>query len=242
MPLDLPVLFGALLAGLLGGLHCALMCGGVAAGVSLATRGAAPLRSAVVSNAGRILGYVLAGALVGGLGAGLLRLLRIEALLLGARMAVGAVLVLVALRLLDSHNRLGFLSRPGAVVWQRLAPLQRRLLPATTLPRQLTLGLLWGWLPCGLSYTLLGAAWLSASAFDGALLMAAFGLGTAATMVPLTWSGARATAWLARPATRRLGAGLVLSAGLLTIGAPWLARVPALHAALEALGCRSLPG
>ena len=72
--------------------------------------------------------------------------------------------------------------------------------------------------------------------------MAAFGLGTAATMVPLTWSGARATAWLARPATRLLGAGLVLAAGLLTIAAPWLARVPALHAALEALGCRSLPG
>ncbi len=239
MPIDLPVVLAALLSGLVGGIHCAAMCGGVAAGVSLATRGAPPLRSALVSNAGRILGYVIAGALVGGLGAGLLQLLRIDALMLGMRMAVGLVLILVALRLLDTRNRLGFLSRPGAALWQRLAPLQRRLLPATTLPRQLALGLLWGWLPCGLSYTLLTAAWLTASAWHGALLMAAFGIGTAAIMVPLTWSGARAAQWLARPGARLAAAGLVAVAGLLTLLAPWLAKIPALQSALEALGCRT---
>ncbi len=241
MPIDVPVLLGALLSGLVGGLHCALMCGGVAAGVALASRGAPPLRSALVANAGRIGGYVVAGALVGALGAGLLQVLRIESLLLGMRMAVGAVLLVVALRLLDSRNRLGFLSRPGAAVWRRLAPLQRRLLPATTLPRQLALGLFWGWLPCGLSYTLLTAAWLTADPLQGALLMAAFGLGTAATMVPLTWSGASVAGWLARPATRRVAAALVAFAGLLTITAPWLAQLPALHGVLEALGCRTLP-
>lgn len=239
MPIDLPVLLAALLSGLVGGIHCAAMCGGVAAGVSLATRGAPPLRSALVSNGGRILGYVIAGALVGGLGAGLLQVLRVDALMLGMRMAVGLVLILVALRLLDTRNRLGFLSRPGAALWQRLAPLQRRLLPATTVPRQFTLGLLWGWLPCGLSYTLLTAAWLTASAWHGALLMAAFGIGTAAPMVPLTWSGARAAQWLARPGARLVAAGLVAAAGLLTLTAPWLAQIPALQSALEALGCRT---
>jgi uncharacterized protein len=240
MPIDLPVLLAALLAGLVGGLHCVAMCGGVAAGVSLATRGAPPLRSALIANAGRILGYVLMGVLVGGFGAGLLQVVQVDALLLGMRMAVGAVLILVALRLLDTRNRLGFLSRPGAALWQRLAPLQRRLLPATTLPRQLALGVLWGWLPCGLSYTLLTAAWLTADALHGGLLMAAFGLGTAATIVPLTWSGARAAQWLSRPGARLAASALVFIAGALTLAGPWLAKVPALHTALEALGCRTL--
>ena len=51
--------------------------------------------------------------------------------------------------------------------------------------------MLWGWLPCGLSATVLLAAWLQASAVHGALLMLAFGAGTLPAMVPLTWSGAR---------------------------------------------------
>lgn len=241
MPIDLPVLLAALLSGLVGGLHCVVMCGGVAAGVSLATRGSPPLRSAAVANLGRVLGYTLAGAAVGALGAGLLKVLKVDALMLGMRMAVGLVMLLVAVRLLDRRNRLGFLSRPGAALWQRLAPLQRHLLPATSVPRQLTLGLLWGWLPCGLSYTLLVAAWMTASAWHGALLMLAFGLGTTLMMLPLTWSGAHAAQWLARPQARVAAAGLVALAGLLTLLAPWLARVPALHGVLEALGCRTLP-
>ena len=102
--------------------------------------------------------------------------------------------------------------------------------------------MLWGWMPCGLSTTLLAAAWLQASAVHGALTMAAFGLGTLPVMLPLTWAGARMGqrlqrgAW--RIARRRAGAA---GAGLLTLAAPWLMQVPALHGALAALGCRSLP-
>ncbi|MBB5015148.1 sulfite exporter TauE/SafE family protein [Rehaibacterium terrae] len=242
MPIDWLTVTAAFLTGLLGGVHCVAMCGGVAAGVALGSGGQAPLRTAVESNLGRILGYALAGALVAGIGAGALRLAQAESLMLTMRMGVGVVLVLVALRLLDRRGRLAFLARPGAALWTRLAPLQRRLLPANTTPRRVTLGLLWGWLPCGLSTTLLFAAWLSADALQGGLVMAAFGLGTLPTMIPLTWSGARAARWLARPAARTAAATLVLSAGLLTLAAPWLAQVPALHAWLEALGCRTLPG
>jgi sulfite exporter TauE/SafE len=98
----------------------------------------------------------------------------------------------------------------------------------------------WGWLPCGLSTTLLAAAWLEASALHGALLMAAFGTGTLATMVPLTWSGARIAALTRQRRWRIAGAVLVALAGVATIAAPWLARQPARHALLEALGCRSI--
>lgn len=241
MPLDWLTLLAALLTGLLGGVHCAAMCGGIAAGVALGSGGQAPLRTAIEANLGRILGYTVAGAVVGGFGGGLLGVLQADSLLFGARMAVGAVLVLVALRLLDRSGRLNFLARPGNALWSRLAPLQRRLLPANTTPRRIGLGLLWGWLPCGLSSTLLIAAWLTVDALQGALLMAAFGTGTLLVMLPLTWSGARLAGWLARPGARLGAAMFVMAAGLLTLTAPWLARVPALHHWLELLGCRTLP-
>lgn len=242
MPLDLLTLPAAFLAGLLGGLHCAAMCGGIAAAIAAGAGRAPPLRTALLSNLGRVGGYVLAGALVGGVGAGLLTLTRIEGTVLAMRMAVGAVLILVALRLAGLGTHLGFVAAPGNAIWLALAPLHRRLLPADTAPRQLLAGALWGWLPCGLSGTLLIAAWLSAEAAQGALIMAAFGLGTLPLMVSLTWSGSRILRRLQRPGARLGTAALIALAGLLTLTAPWLARLPAAQAWLQALGCRSLPG
>lgn len=243
MPIDWLSLGAALIAGLLGGVHCVAMCGGVAAGIAVSARAQTPAeawRMAWRSNLGRLAGYTLAGLVVGGFGAGLIALARSDVLLLGARMAVGAVLVLVGLRMLFPGAGFNLFAKPGAALWARLAPLQRRLLPANTAPRQFAMGLLWGWLPCGLSLTLLSAAWLSADALQGALIMASFGLGTLPLMLPLTYSGARASRWLQRPGARRAAAALVIASGLLTLAAPWLAQIPAVHGVLEALGCRTV--
>jgi sulfite exporter TauE/SafE len=106
--------------------------------------------------------------------------------------------------------------------------------------RPLALGLFWGWLPCGLSTTLLAAAWLGASALHGALLMLAFGLGTAPLMLSLSWSGARMAGRLARPAIRHGAAALIALSGVATLAGPWLAQAPAVHGVLAALGCRAL--
>ena len=241
MPVDLPTLFAAALAGLLGGVHCAVMCGGIAASFPAMAPGR-PLGVAWQANLGRIGGYVLAGALAGGLGGGLLRLLRVDAFAMGLRMAAGVALVLVALRLLGHGGRFDLLARPGVRAWRWLQPLHRHLLPATTAWRRIALGALWGWMPCGLSLGLLTVAWLQASAGGGALVMAAFGLGTLPVMLPLTWSGARMHGWLQRPALRTALGGVVLGAGLLTLAAPWLMQVPALHGPLAAMGCRSFAG
>ena len=72
------------------------MSGGVSAGIAVSARAQTPLeawRMAWRSNLGRVMGYTIAGVLVGGFGAGLIALARSDALLLGARMAVGLVLV-----------------------------------------------------------------------------------------------------------------------------------------------------
>ncbi len=238
MPIDLLTLAAALMTGLLGGVHCAAMCGGIATGLS-ATLPRASLGGAFALNGGRVLGYTLAGAIVGGFGGGLLALARFDGLATGLRIGMGGVLLVAAARLLWPA-RLGFLARGAAWFWTRLRPLQARLVPASGPLRPWITGMFWGWLPCGLSTTLLAAAWLEASALHGALLMLAFGTGTLATMVPLTWSGARLGLLARRRGWRLAGAALIALAGVVTIAAPWLARQPALHALLDALGCRSL--
>lgn len=237
MPIDLLTLGAAALTGLLGGAHCAAMCGGIATGFS-ALSGRGGWWRALQPNLGRVLGYVLAGAIVGGIGHGLLDLARMQWLTLAMRAAVGGVLVVAALRLLGVGRALGFSAMPGARLWGWLRPLQRRVLLSADGPgKRIALGMLWGWMPCGLSTTLLAAAWLQASALNGALTMAAFGLGTLPLMLPLTWSGARLGQRLLRGRWRVAAAVLVLLAGIVTIASPWLMRHPALHGVLAALGC-----
>ena len=84
--------------------------------------------------------------------------------------------------------------------------------------RPLLLGLLWGWLPCGLVYSLLLAAAVAGGPVRGAATMVAFGLGTVPAMAGLAFIGTR----LPRPGgalARVLGAALV-ACGL------WTAIVP----------------
>ena len=237
MPIDWLTLGAAALTGLLGGAHCAAMCGGIATGFSALSPHGGWWR-ALQPNLGRVLGYVLAGAIVGGIGHGLLDLARVQWLALALRTAVGIVLVVAALRLLGLGKHLGFSATTGVRLWNWLRPLQRRLLLASDgSGKRIALGMLWGWMPCGLSTTMLAAAWFQADARNGALTMAAFGLGTLPLMVPLTWSGARLGQRLQRGGWRIAAGVLVLLAGLVVICAPWLMQQPALHRILAALGC-----
>jgi len=170
-----------------------------------------------------------------------LSILRLPWLGFTLRLLVGLALIVLALRLMGQGHWFSQLPSPGPHLWSRLRPLQSRLIPANTAPRRLLLGLLWGWLPCGLSLSLLGVAWLQASARNGALTMLAFGLGTLPVMLPLTWSGQRISGWLQHPPLRRLAAAFVLMMGIVTLSAPWLMHLPALNGALSALGCLPAP-
>lgn len=239
MPVDSLVLLAAFASGLLGTVHCAAMCGGIATSLSIGQRDS--MWMAALPNLGRVLGYALAGGIVGGLGGGLLGIARMPGLGSAMRAMVGIVLVIAGLRLLDHAHRLPkFGGGAGARLWQWLAPLRARAWPANTAGKRIALGMLWGWMPCGLSTTLLAAAWLQASATHGALTMTTFGLGTLPMMVPLTWAGARIGSPL-QNGPWRTGAGLlVIASGVLTIAAPWLMHSPILHDLLKVLGCRSL--
>lgn len=244
MPLDLPILTAALLTGLLGSVHCLVMCSGVATGLAAASDGGtgrSAASAAVTLNIGRVLGYTMAGILVGAFGTRLLRWIDVEQAVWMLRLGVGVVLILIGLRLLDGRDRLRIVGRLSQRVWQGLRPLTTALLPATTIRRRLALGALWGWLPCGLSWTMLLAALFTVDAVHGGLVMLAFGLGTLPAVLPLTWGSARLARRFAATGTRRALAATVIVAGAITVAAPWLAAVPGLHGLLEALGCRTLP-
>jgi sulfite exporter TauE/SafE len=239
MNADLLVLGSAWLSGVMGSAHCAAMCGGIATSFG-SKRPAASWLDALEPNIGRVLGYGVAGVIAGGLGHGVVALAQSQWLALALRSAVGLVLVVAALRLLDKQGRFAFLNVPAQVGMRWIAPLQRRLRPADSGLRRMLAGFAWGWLPCGLSSTVLLAAWFQGSAMQGAMTMLAFGVGTLPAMVTLSWSGARLGQGLQKSRLRIPAGTLVLLAGLLTLAAPWLAHVPAVHGVLAALGCRSL--
>lgn len=240
MPIAWLTLASALLTGLVGSGHCAVMCGGIATGFS-AMAPKSGWRYVIEPNLGRVLGYMLAGAIAGGLGHAIVGVAALPWLRTALRVATGAVLLVAGLRLLLGDRASSPYASLSSGLWNVLKPLQRGLLPATTSGRRLALGALWGWMPCGLSTTLLTAAWMQASATNGALTMAAFGLGTLPVMLPLTWSGQHVGRRLLKGNVRYGVGALVAAAGLVTMAAPWLVRVlPGLHGPLRALGC--VPG
>lgn len=239
MNADLLLLGGAALSGLTGSAHCAAMCGGIATGFSVRNTQAGWLQ-ALQPNLGRVLGYGMAGAIAGGIGHGIVAATGSQPVAQAARAVAGLVLVVAALRLLDTSGRLRVLAAPGKFAARWLAPLWRFARPGDRGARRLLAGVLWGWLPCGLSSTVLVAAWLQASALQGAAVMLAFGAGTLPAMVMLTWSGARLGSVLQQRGWRMAAAGCVMAAGLATLLAPWLAAVPGVHRVLAGLGCSSV--
>ena len=173
------ILGAAVLTGFLGGVHCAGMCGGIVTALVGQTAGnARPWLIHLAYNAGRIASYALAGAAVGAVGS--LGLLLDGWLPVQVFVYVAANLLLIALGLYLAGIRspITRLEHLGAGLWRRIQPHTRRFLPADSAPKALALGMLWGWLPCGLVYTVLFTALLSGSALNGAILMLAFGLGT----------------------------------------------------------------
>ena len=173
-------LTAAFVGGFAGGVHCAGLCGGVVHALCAAPGdgGAPRMRYLIAYNAGRIASYAGAGAIAGALGE--IGLLTRAAPALQPVLFALASLMLVALGLYlaGALPQMARIEVAGAVLWRRVQPLTRNLLPVHSLPRALGLGALWGWLPCGMVYAMLLTALALGSWWQGAAVMLAFGLGT----------------------------------------------------------------
>jgi len=210
------------LVGLLGGVHCLGMCGSIV-GIFTAQlpkdRPRWPFHLAYSS--GRIASYTVAGALVGTVGkAGLLMrdAVPVQHLLFALS---SLMLVMLGLYLAGLWSAVRRLEDLGSGLWKRLQPYTTKLLPVNSVPRALALGVLWGWLPCGLVYSVLVTSLASGSTAQGALIMAAFGLGTLPNLLAIGLFWERCRQWVQSPRVR-LMAGLVVMGfgvyGLIKVG------------------------
>lgn len=237
----------AFLTGLFSGVHCMAMCGGVVSALSMsrgretiriqpngtaALRGGSALSARVpvqiAYSGGRILSYGAAGAIAGGIGGTVLLTQSVLPAQMVLAVLANLMLMLLGLHLAGIGNWVARLEVIGAPVWRRLAPLGRRFMPADTPPRAFAVGMLWGWLPCGLVYSTLALAMMSGSVSNGAVVMLAFGLGTLPNLVAAGLAIERLQPLLRRTGVRRAAAALVFSLGV------WgLMRTPGLYEAVR---------
>jgi uncharacterized protein len=214
----LATLAAAFAAGIAGSSHCFAMCGGMASAIGLRIRATTPsqlraIQLAALYHVGRVGGYALVGAVAGTFGHTghwVANMGEVEGLL---RIAAGMVTLLIAVRVIHGANLLAPLERVGARLWRGVHPLLRRASLSTQWYGGLLVGLLWGWLPCGLVYSMLLVALTSSSPAHGAGVMTAFGAGTLPLLLMSTALTSRlpisSSAWL-----RRASGALLVVCGL----------------------------
>jgi sulfite exporter TauE/SafE len=179
----LPQLFAAFMLSLLGGLHCAGMCSGFIGALQINRPRQVPAaRLAAGYHLGRIASYTAAGALAGAIGGTLYAadVLPVQIVLL----VIGSVmLVAIGSAMFGANRWLKRIEPIGAGVWRIVAPWARRVYPPRSAAQAVLAGLAWGWIPCGMVYAALPLALVAGGAFNGALVMLAFGLGTLPNLV-----------------------------------------------------------
>lgn len=217
-PLSLSAAFAA---GVASSLHCLTMCGGIAGALALRARqrSARPQVIAlhtVGHQAGRIAGYGVFGALAGALGHAFAATLAAWHVAYLFRAAAAALVIALGLQLILGRPLLVGIERVGGRLWQRLAPLTRRA-DRNGLSGTLLIGMVWALMPCGLVYSMLAIAALTASPMTGSAMMLLFGAGTLPAVLggSLLLSCARSRFPAGRAAARAAGA-LLLTFGLWT--------------------------
>jgi sulfite exporter TauE/SafE len=222
------------LVGLLGSVHCVGMCGGIVGAFSAARRvpparmiplqvqGAAVMQASALDqllyglacNGGRLASYAIAGAIAGGVAQSARTFTWLSSIQTGGYWLANLMLVALGLYLMNAWRGLAHLEAAGQAVWRHVQPLVPRLMPIDHPGKAVALGALWGWVPCGMVYSVLLTAMATGSAASGAAVMLAFGLGTLPMLLGLGALGTGLLAWTRKPAVRTACGLLILGFGL----------------------------
>jgi sulfite exporter TauE/SafE len=218
-------LASAFVVGLLGGVHCVGMCGGIVAALTFglppdkrsALGGMMPYLLAY--NVGRIASYAAAGAVMGAAGVLLAGFFPVEVAQRGLLVLAALFMVAMGLYLAGWWRGLARVEALGVALWRRIEPLGRGLMPVRRPGQAFALGLLWGWLPCGLVYSVLVWAVSSGSALQGMLLLLAFGLGTLPNLLAMGAAAGLVARYTRAPWVRGSAGALVVAFGLYSLWA-----------------------
>lgn len=173
--LAIPLAFGVV-----SSLHCAQMCGPIVLAYSMGGRGT-PLGH-LGYNAGRIATYSLLGAAAGAAGHAMGFVGKLAGIQQTAFIVSGVLMVIAGLVMSGFAPNQSLIQIKGASLVSRAIG---QLMMSRGVSRKIALGLIMGFLPCGLLYAALLKAASTGSATAGAASMAAFGLGTAGTLLAL---------------------------------------------------------
>lgn len=191
----------AFLLGLFSSAHCVGMCGGIMGALSMAIPAQAKRRRwwiLVTYNVGRVGSYVIIGALAGAMASQLAELGAATWL----RWLAGLLLIAMGLYLAGWWRGLTYLETGGRYLWAYIQPLGKGLMPVDSAPKAVVLGLVWGWLPCGLVYSALAFAMAQGQALNAGLVMLAFGMGTLPSVLATGVVVQQLGNWLRKPQVR----------------------------------------
>ncbi len=214
--------FAAFLVGLLGSTHCIGMCGGIVGALTMGlpegTR-QSPLKLLpylLVYNGGRLLSYATAGLVIGLLSATVGSLFQIGSFPLGGVIG-GLFMVALGIYIAGWWQTMRPLERLGSHFWRLIEPFGRRFMPVKSLPQAMGLGLLWGWLPCGLVYSTLAWSATSGDAVKTALLMLAFGVGTLPVLLVMGGLAEKLQRFTRNKLTRYVAGILLIAFGVMIL-------------------------
>lgn len=172
----------ALFMGLVGGPHCVAMCGAACAGISRAA-GDRSTQALLTFQLSRMVGYALFGAFAAGSVQGLALLGTQTIAIRPAWSMFHAAVLLMGLLLIVRGRQPAWIDSLGQAVWRKARPVLTRLGARASI----LLGVAWALMPCGLLYSALLVASLTANALEGAAVMALFSLGTSLSLTLAPW-------------------------------------------------------
>jgi sulfite exporter TauE/SafE len=215
-PLEL--LAVAFIIGLGSSGHCLLMCGGISSALTSrmsTTSTLSRLLHLLLFHTGRISCYALLGTLLGGTLGWLISYS--TQLATFSRIIAALTIIFMGLYVSGYSSLIRIVEKRLAFIWQNLQPLTQRFMAMQHWYHAFCLGLLWGFLPCGMIYSTLLWASSNNQGFSTGLLMLSFGLGTVPALLATNWLGLQTFAFLNQKNYKRV-IGLVLIAyGLISM-------------------------
>ena len=205
--------FIAFIFGFLGSTHCVPMCGGIVGVLSQQTNGSThqAISKTLSYNVGRILSYSFIGLLAGGFSQAAFLPIEPNSLVLFSQIITFIFMLAFGFYLLGWLNILSHLERLGQRLWKHISPLSRHLLPIRRKRDAFYLGIIWGWLPCGLVYSALAWSLASANFISGGLIMLSFGLGTLPMLLTMGIASEKLLQLRSSPFVRRTAGYLIIA-------------------------------
>ena len=229
--MDYSILLTSLIVGILGGVHCLGMCGGVVGAltfgldIKIQRSRFRMMLFQLAYNLGRITSYMIIGGLFGYLGMALGSLATFLPAQQALQLLAGLFMIALGLYLGGWWYGVVAIEKLGQGLWTRIQPYANKLTPIKHFRQAWWYGLIWGWLPCGLVYSMLIMAMSAGGALEGALVMLAFGLGTLPNLMLMGAFAFYFTKLARKNSVRKLSGLGVISMGVWQLYLAWAVQI-----------------